>query len=170
MKDSSVFPGFESCNTANNGRSSSDYDAKADFKEILEEAKKYAKEKKHKQAKEEKRGKNQASSSGVKKGGKKSWKSAFLSFWKSSSSKKAKKQAKETPKNRGNVSGPIHGGAGVTATAVGAGYWPRLAFSGPLTNMFHQRKREDDIPYVNLERLNEPEYDAKTYGPVYSAP
>uniref|UniRef100_A0A803L9M7 Uncharacterized protein n=1 Tax=Chenopodium quinoa TaxID=63459 RepID=A0A803L9M7_CHEQI len=148
MKDSSIFPGFESFNTANNGRNSSEYDAKMDFKEVLEEAKKYAKEKKQKQAIEEKSGKKRGSSSGMKMGGKKSWKTALLSFWKLSSIKKAKKQAKETPKQCGNVS------------AIGAGYWPQLAFSGPLTNMFHQRKREDDIPYVSLERLNEPEYDA----------
>lgn len=148
--------------------------------QFLEEARKFANEKKVHPVVGEESGKKQVTKQEKKKGTKKSWKTALFSFWKlsSSSDKKTKQLPRETSKSchntvyaqrRGHVSGPVYGIEGGVAATSGK-QWHRLAASGPLTSLFHQKKRKgkmDEIPYVSLDKLNQPEYDAKTYGPVY---
>lgn len=138
------------------------------------EARKFANEKKMQPVIEQQSSTKKVGANQEKKGKKKSWKTALFSFWRSSSSeKKAKQQPNEKscPKRRGHVSGPVYGVVGA-ATTIGGGQWQRLAVSGPMSSQFHQKKMkgyEDGIgiAYVSLERLNQPEYDSKTYGPVY---
>ncbi|KAL2933542.1 Glucose-6-phosphate isomerase [Bienertia sinuspersici] len=174
MKESVVFRGFESFDTVFIDNSKNVLDPEINFTEFLEEARKFANEKKQRQKEEESSSKKQVTNE-EKKCKKKSWKKALISFWKTSSSSFNKQHSKEiskasnNPKPRGHFSGPV-GGA---VAGTGSGPLHRLATSGPLAGVAQHQKlkkkkgKRDEIAYVSLEKLNEPVYDAKTYGPVY---
>lgn len=166
MKGSPVFPGFD---TDYNDSSSYEFDPQTDFTQFLEEARRHANSKevfpgesvKIQQLNVEKKSK------------KKSWKTALFSFWKTTEKKQSKEFPKEAsmvshsanPKRSGYVSGPVYRHRGGKA-GPDADIRNQVRASGPLTSLFHAKK-VNDIPYVSLDMLSRPQYDAKAYGPVY---
>uniref|UniRef100_A0A7C9A031 Uncharacterized protein n=1 Tax=Opuntia streptacantha TaxID=393608 RepID=A0A7C9A031_OPUST len=168
------FPGFDFLNNDSNNHG---FDPHTDFAQFLEEARRYSN--KIEVPEEETRKKQEPPPNQEKKQSrKKSWRlTALFSLLKKTEKKinQCPKQAArhshtQNPRQPIYVSGPVKGtGADADAAAANSKQQRRPA-SGPLTGLFHSKRKEEtsEIPYVSLDKLTKPQYDAKVYyGPVY---
>ncbi|KAJ8447541.1 hypothetical protein Cgig2_031154 [Carnegiea gigantea] len=165
-----VFPGFDFDNKDSNNP---EFDPHTDFAQFLEEARVYSNNMEVLEGENGKKLPEQLNQE-KKQSKKKSWKlTALFSLWKKTEKKTNQCPKKASgdphswkPRHPTHVSGPVKGteaGAAVTSKQH------RRPASGPLIGLFDSKRKEgtSEIPYVSLNKLTKPQYDAKVYGPVY---